>query len=62
MLDLASTAADFSRLVRRRLEGGLPEDQAVARLRLASETWAEKVKQFEDAAILGKTREPSHAA
>lgn len=46
-LDLACTPEQFSELVRRRLETGLPESQAAARQRLENESWGEKARQFE---------------
>jgi glycosyltransferase involved in cell wall biosynthesis len=46
-LDLADTPTAFARLVRLRLEHGLPENQCAARRRLAGETWAEKARCFE---------------
>jgi glycosyltransferase involved in cell wall biosynthesis len=45
-LDLAQTPEAFARLVRLRLEQGLPENQIIARSRLVRETWAEKAVQF----------------
>jgi len=47
-LDLVTSPAAFSATVRRRLETGLPAEQAAARMRLASEGWAAKAAQFED--------------
>jgi glycosyltransferase involved in cell wall biosynthesis len=46
-LDLADTPTAFARLVRLRLEQGLPENQRKARCRLAGETWSEKARRFE---------------
>jgi len=46
-LDLADTPESFSRAVRSRLETGLPEEQRLARQRLAAESWAEKAQLFE---------------
>jgi glycosyltransferase involved in cell wall biosynthesis len=46
-MDLADTPPAFARLVRLRLEQGLPADQDAARGRLAGETWAEKARCFE---------------
>lgn len=46
-MDLADTPTEFTRLVRLRIEQGLPENQAESRLRLAGETWAEKARCFE---------------
>ena len=46
-LDLADTAAEFSRAVRLRVATGLPAEQRAARLRLASESWTEKARMFE---------------
>jgi glycosyltransferase involved in cell wall biosynthesis len=45
--DLADTPAEFSRAVRSRLDGGLPETQRAARARLAGESWAAKARQLE---------------
>jgi glycosyltransferase involved in cell wall biosynthesis len=45
-LDLATTSADFSRLVQLRLTTGLPEEQRRARQRLAAESWQAKAQQF----------------
>ena len=50
-LDLAQGPEDLSRAVRRRLEGGLPRDQAGARSRLAAESWADKARAFERVAL-----------
>jgi glycosyltransferase involved in cell wall biosynthesis len=47
-LDLAESAEGFSRLVRWRLARGLPESQAKARERLATESWSAKASQFEN--------------
>jgi glycosyltransferase involved in cell wall biosynthesis len=46
-LDLALDAETFSRLVRQRLATGTPEDQQLARRRLAGEGWGEKARQLE---------------
>ncbi|MCX5660616.1 MAG: glycosyltransferase [Planctomycetota bacterium] len=46
--DVAATAEAFVAAVRERAAGGLPVSQAKAReARLATETWAEKARQFE---------------
>jgi hypothetical protein len=45
-LDLADTPDEFSRAVRSRLDGVLPECQRVARRRLVCETWEAKARQF----------------
>jgi glycosyltransferase involved in cell wall biosynthesis len=50
-LDLADSPETFSRLVRLRLETGLPGDQQQARARLASESWTVKASQFEQLAL-----------
>lgn len=50
-LDLASTPQEFAAAVLRRLNTGLPPEQAAARTRLASETWTEKARQFEALAL-----------
>ncbi len=52
-LDLTRTPEEFSQAVRRRLAEGLPPDQALARQRLAGESWAEKARQFEDTVMAG---------
>jgi hypothetical protein len=52
-LDLARTPEQFSAMVRQRLVGGLPEDQAAARLRLVTESWTEKARRFEQAVMHG---------
>ena len=52
-LDLVDSAAAFSAAVRRRLETGLPVEQAIARLRLVHEGWAEKSRAFADIAFGG---------
>ena len=52
-LDLVDSAAAFSAAVRRRLETGLPAEQAIARLRLVHEGWAEKSRAFADIAFGG---------
>src|SRR5262249_9358337 len=44
--DLAATPEDFSRLVRLRVQSGLPAEQAAARLRLKDETWSHKARLF----------------
>jgi glycosyltransferase involved in cell wall biosynthesis len=50
-LDLADTPQAFARLVRIRLDHGLPENQQRARSRLSGETWANKALLFEDWAL-----------
>jgi len=45
--DLAASAEAFSKLVRLRLETGVPESQKVARARLAQESWHEKAQYLE---------------
>ena len=45
-LDLAHDPQSFSEQVRLRIRTGLPEDQSRSRHRLASESWANKAKQF----------------
>jgi glycosyltransferase involved in cell wall biosynthesis len=46
-LDLASSPDAFARQVLVRLEGGLPEEQRLARARLGSEAWETKARLFE---------------
>jgi hypothetical protein len=46
-LDVAASPEAFSEAVRRRLETGLPPEQAAARARLAGESWAEKARLLE---------------
>ena len=46
-LDRADTPEAFARLVRLRIETGLPAEQRAARERLANETWAIKARVFE---------------
>ncbi len=53
-LDLASNAEDFARLVRLRLETGLPMSQRIARQRLQRECWNVKAEVFRNR-ILGLT-------
>ncbi len=50
-LDLADKPESFSRLVRLRLQTGLPADQQQARSRLAAESWTAKARQFEQLAL-----------
>ncbi len=50
-LDVVATPEEFSATVRRRLETGLPTEQAAARERLCRESWDEKAKRFEQLAI-----------
>jgi glycosyltransferase involved in cell wall biosynthesis len=45
-LDTASTPADFTAAVARRLADGLPEAQRLARQRLAKEDWSAKAAEF----------------
>ena len=45
-LDLTDSAAEFSRLVRRRLETGPDPAQSLARTRLTEEGWAMKARRF----------------
>src|SRR5262249_55921606 len=47
-LDLAASPAEFARLVRQRIETGLPESQRTARARLVQESWAEKARRLEE--------------
>lgn len=47
-LDLAATPEEFVRLVRQRIETGLPEAQRAARARLVEESWAEKARRLEE--------------
>jgi glycosyltransferase involved in cell wall biosynthesis len=58
-LDLAETAGQFSDLVRRRLETGLPDDHRDARRRLEHESWDRKARVFEQIATF--TRLPEEA-
>jgi glycosyltransferase involved in cell wall biosynthesis len=51
--DLVSTPEEFSRLVRLRIETGLPESQKYARADLARESWSEKSQLLEQS-ILGQ--------
>ncbi len=46
-LDAVATADEFVSAVRKRLQTGLPADQAAARQRLAQESWSAKALQFE---------------
>jgi len=47
-MDVVETPAEFARVVRKRIQGGLPDDQRAARRRqLASESWDGKAKPFE---------------
>lgn len=50
-LDLADTPAAFSQVVRQRLATGLPQQQQLARSRLADEGWAEKARRIEQWAL-----------
>jgi glycosyltransferase involved in cell wall biosynthesis len=50
-LDQADTPESFSAAVRQRLREGLPGEQVRARGRLLRESWAEKVRQFEQWAL-----------
>jgi hypothetical protein len=47
-LDLAASPEEFVRLVRQRIETGLPESQRTARARLMQESWAEKARRLEE--------------
>lgn len=47
--DLVASPAEFARIVRLRLETGLPSPQAQARARLAEESWETKARQLEQA-------------
>jgi glycosyltransferase involved in cell wall biosynthesis len=51
-LDIAGTAEEFARGVLRRIEGGLPASQAVARARLSAESWQAKARSFEQLALM----------
>jgi glycosyltransferase involved in cell wall biosynthesis len=46
--DVADTPHRFAAFVKARLQTGLPTDQAIARGRLADESWAAKAMQFEE--------------
>jgi hypothetical protein len=46
-LDLAATPAEFAAAVLNRLDTDLPEDQRVARERLADESWAAKARTLD---------------
>lgn len=46
--DVVETPEEFARIVLSRLKSGLPEEQRLARSRLATETWNAKAKQFEE--------------
>jgi glycosyltransferase involved in cell wall biosynthesis len=50
-LDLVDSPESFSRMVRLRLEEGLPESQQRARARLAEESWDAKADEFERRAL-----------
>jgi hypothetical protein len=50
-LDLADAPESFSRLVRLRIETGLPAEQHQARSRLDGESWAGKASAFERLAL-----------
>ena len=50
-LDIASTAQEFSRIVRARIAHGLDDAQAVARERLHEESWVSKAEQFRRLAL-----------
>jgi len=53
-LDLADSPESFSRLVRLRVQTGLPPEQHAARARrLAGESWAGKASAFERLALKG---------
>jgi glycosyltransferase involved in cell wall biosynthesis len=46
-MDVVDTPAHFARVVRERLECGLPEVQRTARRRLGAESWDDKARHFE---------------
>ncbi len=50
-LDLCASPEAFSAAVRARLRDGLPDDQRLARRRLADESWSEKARKFERLAL-----------
>jgi glycosyltransferase involved in cell wall biosynthesis len=50
-LDVADTEERFAQAVCLHLKTGLPQAQEAARLRLASESWAEKARAFERCAL-----------
>jgi glycosyltransferase involved in cell wall biosynthesis len=50
-LDAVDSATSFSEVVRQRLQTGLPEDQRLARKRLAKESWSEKARLFAEWAL-----------
>jgi glycosyltransferase involved in cell wall biosynthesis len=54
--DVTASPEEFSRVVRQRIESGLPVLQAEARRRLASESWSAKAEQF--AAFLNPAERP----
>jgi hypothetical protein len=59
-LDLAATPTEFAAAVRRRLATGLPEEQRLARERLAPEDWSAKACEF--ARLVGQHEpRPRHA-
>jgi glycosyltransferase involved in cell wall biosynthesis len=62
-LDRAADPQTFAALVRRRLEEGVPPEQTAARLRLQSESWEHKARQFEEWALRekGKQEGPARA-
>jgi glycosyltransferase involved in cell wall biosynthesis len=60
-LDIATTPAEFSAVVRTRLANGLPEYQARARSRLEQESWSAKAAQFEQI-LFGVTTETQCAS
>lgn len=45
--DVCGTAEAFSAAVMRRIAGGLPDSQRLARMRLSEESWESKARQFE---------------
>ncbi len=47
-LDVAATPAEFSQLVRTRMQHGIPESQMTARTRLGRESWKSKAGILED--------------
>lgn len=53
-LDLAGDAEEFSRLVRMRIESGMPQNQQRDRLRLNDESWVAKATRLEQFAQLSQ--------
>jgi hypothetical protein len=56
-LDIARSAAEFSELVRRRIESGISPTQLRARAVLEDESWQSKALEFERI-VLGKSALP----